>query len=306
MIHIGFPKTATTWLQNRVFADPEQGMTSPWGARAGFAIEQFVLADPFGFDPVATRSRFSDGLESAARAKLVPVLSEETLVGDPAAGHYWGHTALEQICATFPDARILVTIREQRSYVASAYREFILGGGYFDLDRYLGLVPGAAGFGGICRLNALEYHRVVEWLQARLGAERVGVMLFEDLVEDPRAFLESLYRFAGVEPSHVPDRAAREHVGERGLTLRLRRRMNRYVPRPDFMQGVYYPSARFLDRLCRAGDRLLPGSWYRRAELALRQQVDALVGTRYARSNRRLAELLGRRHLPQSYALPAD
>lgn len=45
LIHIGYHKTATTFLQEELFTDTERFVT-PWGPQAGQAIEHFVLEHP--------------------------------------------------------------------------------------------------------------------------------------------------------------------------------------------------------------------------------------------------------------------
>ncbi|MGB5311120.1 MAG: hypothetical protein WBN38_03550, partial [Polyangiales bacterium] len=58
LLHLGYHKTATTWLQNAVFSDEDLGFISPWGAQAGIAVDEFVLANPFRFNPTQARLRF--------------------------------------------------------------------------------------------------------------------------------------------------------------------------------------------------------------------------------------------------------
>lgn len=79
LIHIGYPKTASGWLQNGLIKDETLGFLAPWGSPSAEAIEQFVIPNTFRFSAESVRRVFEPGLEEAARRKLVPVLSHEHL-----------------------------------------------------------------------------------------------------------------------------------------------------------------------------------------------------------------------------------
>lgn len=38
LVHIGYPKTASTWLQPTVFNEAKAGFISPWGATSDTVI----------------------------------------------------------------------------------------------------------------------------------------------------------------------------------------------------------------------------------------------------------------------------
>ena len=45
LVHLGYHKTATTWLQSAIFSEERLGFVSPWGPQAGVAVDEFVLAN---------------------------------------------------------------------------------------------------------------------------------------------------------------------------------------------------------------------------------------------------------------------
>ncbi|MGB5896745.1 MAG: hypothetical protein WBG66_00975, partial [Geitlerinemataceae cyanobacterium] len=77
LIHVGYPKAASTWLQQTLFSDEKAGFYAPWGFPSGDAIEQFVLTNSFRFNPKSARQFFAPGLQEAAEKDLIPVLSQE-------------------------------------------------------------------------------------------------------------------------------------------------------------------------------------------------------------------------------------
>ena len=115
LIHVGYHKTGSTWLQKRVFADDAAGFCVPWAAGREEAVRAFIHPNPFHFAPAKAREAFEAGLEKARERSLVPVISHEGLSGDPMAGKYYGREVAERISRTFPDARILICIREQKA-----------------------------------------------------------------------------------------------------------------------------------------------------------------------------------------------
>ena len=137
LIHIGFPKAASTWLQRGLFSDEKAGLIAPWGVQAGEAVEQFALPNPFRFSAESARKVFELGLEEAARRSLVPVLSHEMLTGDQMKGFYWGKEVADRIHVIFPDAKILIFIREQKSMIWSSYQQYLKEGGVLTLQRYI-------------------------------------------------------------------------------------------------------------------------------------------------------------------------
>lgn len=292
LIHIGFPKTASTWLQESLFQQPESGFCAPWGLPSGEAIEQFVITNGFSFDPAAAREVFAPGLEEAQRRGLVPVLSQETLVGDQVSGKYWGREAAARIHATFPGARILLLIREQRGMILSCYREYLKNGGTASLGRYMGSRERRPGFGPICQLDYLEYHHLLDWYRQHFGAEQLLALPFEALRRDPQAVARRIVQFVGIhdEPEVHPEPLNR---GSRGFTLRLRRRINRFCKPPYFAAERLPLGWRLAMRLSGWCDRWLPEGLQQRAEAAFAAEIEAAVGDRFRESNRRSGELLG-------------
>src|SRR5215207_6419721 len=83
LIHIGYHKTGTSYLQRYVFfKTPPTNFVAPWTICSGEAIQHFVLTHPLRFDPVAVRAEFQSKLP-AENTAAVPVISHEDLSGVP-------------------------------------------------------------------------------------------------------------------------------------------------------------------------------------------------------------------------------
>ena len=107
LLHIGYHKTGSTFLQRRVFPEPGFSLV----ARAKALRPTFVEGDPFGFDARVAREAFRLGIERAQQEGLVPVLSAERLSGNPHSGGYDSKQIAERLAATFPEARVLAILR---------------------------------------------------------------------------------------------------------------------------------------------------------------------------------------------------
>src|SRR3954452_278013 len=89
LLHIGYHKTGSTFLQKRVFPNPGFSLV----AKPRALSFTFVKSEPFGFDAHAARETLRPGIEEAKESGLMPVLSAKRLSGPPHSG---GHDS-EQI-----------------------------------------------------------------------------------------------------------------------------------------------------------------------------------------------------------------
>jgi len=285
LIHVGYPKTASTWLQHHVFANEALGFTAPWEPRAGLAIEQFVLSNDYTFDPDATANRFTPTIREAVAGGRVPVLSEEMLICDPCAGKYWGPRVMEKIHAALPAAHVLLCIREQKQYIRAAFGEYVKTGGMQTLDEFMGATPRRPGVGPVCQVDYLRFDRAIRHLQALFGKDRVLVLPMEWLRQSQRTFLEPLLRFAGIEREvpDLPNKASNRGFAPGGLSTF--RRLNRMCPHWFSVFGKH--------RLSRAVDWVLPSSTNRRLVVDMQERIERYVGTQFRESNRQVQALTG-------------
>ncbi len=125
VIHVGYPKTATTWFQETVIKDPASGFLVPWDDAPGFAMDAFSLVNSFHDDANWARSFFEEGLRRCAGKPGIPIISQEALTGQPLNRQYNARYVADRLHAAFPRAKILIGIREQKSFAVSLYRMYI-------------------------------------------------------------------------------------------------------------------------------------------------------------------------------------
>jgi hypothetical protein len=289
LIHIGYPKTASTWLQNCIF----NGQNSPFFCLpADEGIQQFVLANEFCFCAEGARKSFYLYLEEAANQSRIPVLSNEILTGDQIKERYWGKIVADRLFSTFLKAKILVIIREQKSMILSSYREHIMQGGTENLERFIGTGHEKPGFGSICRLDFLEYDLLISYYQKLFGSENLLVLPFELLKDNRQAFIQQIFNFVGIEKiknySEQP-----QNIGYNALTIEFRRRVNFLVEPAYFGNNSPPVTWRMAQKLSRVVERVIPSKAHESLEKQLKQFIKERTKQTFDRSNQRTSQLIG-------------
>jgi hypothetical protein len=292
LIHVGYPKSASTWLQNVVFSDESSGFFAPWGLPSGDATEQFVIANAFKFSAEKADQAFLPGRQEAERRNLVPVISQETLIGSQIRGCYWGKEVADRMAATFPNAKILIVIREQKAMILSSYREHIKMGETTPLDRFIGAYDRKPGFGPPCQLDYLEYDQTISYYHQLFGADNVLVLPFELLKYNLQDFGQKVLHFVGLNTQFNFAKSA-ENVGCKGATLELRRQLNFFCQGGDFSGKKPPITWRLAQKISAASDRFIPQSHHDRAEAKLKELIAEAVGNQFQESNQKTSQAIG-------------
>jgi len=291
VLHVGHPKTATTWLQAKIFENPETGFVVPWADARARAVAAFVTVNPYRREAAWARGFFGEELEHLADDPRVPVLSDETLCGDPFQRRYNGRDVADRIHQTFPRTKVLIGIREQKAMVISSYREFIILGGTLSLEDFVGTGHEPLSFTPILREDFLAYDFVVGYYQELYGRQNVLVLPIEQLQRDQAGYVQTILDFCGC-PSRLPIEAEPCHTGWSAIALVARRMLNPLIPTSPLSPGHRQLRNRVANRLCGAINRL-PRRWSAATERRWKDQVDRRYAGAFRESNRRLAELTG-------------
>lgn len=295
LVHIGYPKTGSTWLQNHLFDCQAFGLIVPWVNSRLHLSSDFIIQDPYKFNAAKVRMQYQEGLCAARDKGLTAVLSDETLGGDPLRWFVNSRSVAERLKATFPNARILLCIREQKKLILSLYSEYLKLRGLVDLRAFTGadgVQPGRAPF---CQLDQLEYDLLIGHYQEQFGKDRVLVLPFEWFVSNKREFVRSILEFVGrnIDCEHlsIPSEVVNPSLG--AVSLRVRRFLNRFSAAPDFTYPKQPLSFRVNGKVTSLLDKITPEFINRRYKSKLVALVEAYVGHRYFESNMRTEALTG-------------
>lgn len=201
LIHVGYHKTATTWMQRRLFV-PALGYRQIMDHDEIFA--HFVRPHAFAYDPAAAAAAVRQAL-AAAPPELVPVMSSEILCGNPFFGARESVEVARRLQAAAPGARILITIREQVGAIASTYMQYLQRGGALTAPAFFAETP-VVGY-PVFSHDHFRYDRFLALYADLFGAENVLVCNQEQLARDQIGFVQRIATFVGqtgeVDPTAI-------------------------------------------------------------------------------------------------------
>ena len=221
-IHIGFPKTGSTWLQNCLFSRiSEIGVLGSKLGEPRTAVEfvkevrQLVLSSELAFDRARFHdrinelmSRHTEYLRKQGRVPSVLGISHEVLSGQFLTGRGAPFIA-GTLHNCFPDAKIILFIRNQQSMMVSAYKQYIRQGGVVGFKEFLMAPEVHKVSDGLCHDNApfstgvveyFKYSRVVQLYKKLFGEQNVYVDCLERLKNNKEEVGKNLFSFLGVKP----------------------------------------------------------------------------------------------------------
>lgn len=142
LIHIGLPKTATTFLQNNVFGFlSNSNYLHPEFVMRNYAFQKLLTAD----DSLYDKSEFKGFLDKIYETNQKNII----LSNENFSGRYTNMGCIERsviakrLKEIFPHAHILLVLRGQRSIIVSSYNQWIKGWrkGFKTIENFIG-TPG--------------------------------------------------------------------------------------------------------------------------------------------------------------------
>jgi hypothetical protein len=311
LIHIGFHKTASTALQEHVFGDPATGFVR-WAEDRKLAHPYLVCHSPLAPIPDQARDELL-GLDAAAKAggKCL-VVSHERLSGYYATGGFDSAAIARRMAEAFPEARILIVVREQRAMLESFYSQYVSDGGVLPFAKFMRPMPQtrlrAPGFDP----DFLLYDRLVQLYRGLFGADRVLVLPFELLKARPGEYVRRIGDHCGLTIGEDRFAAGLPRTNERRSIIlqELVRQLNR-VQRSQLNPGglverlpVHRAANEISRRLSGTVHALTPGFVNRAILEGRRRRITQLAGSRYAASNSALERITGLALTEWGYDLP--
>lgn len=290
LIHIGYHKTATTWLQRHFFSNSEMFVNL-----ADYRdVDRFIVRPhPMRYDLAAAKTFFKERHQALQPGDVVEVISSEDLCGNPHTGGYESAWIPDRLKALFPDAKILIVVRRQADAILSLYRLYVRFGGRLDLRRWLSrsFYPGYYGFDH----QHLQYDILVARYTELFGADRVCVLPYEWFDSDARGFCQAILEFAD-SPRLEPGELAFDRLEGRssaGVILPLKRVLNvfvksRLIEAPVVDLGGF---GKFVMKALDWAGKFSPPAVERRIAHRDLAVIDEFFSKSFDESNRRLARL---------------
>lgn len=305
VFHIGLHKTGTTTLQRAVFnSHPEVlYLGKPWINKSieSFFVD-FVYCNPLLFEPEFFWRKFDSLVRDMMKGYVsgnwkAILVSQESLHSGP---QWFGDDVVvmsDKLKRTFPESYIILSFRNQASYIESLYKNYVNHGGKMSLRRFL---YDSYEFNYGMRAK-LEFDKLLSLYINLFGRDRVYVYLFEDLKRSLDHVVSGIQSFLGLsEGFPYPERHL--NIGLSPLATKVIRVVN-HLMADDFTQQYYQIASmqgggkkEYVRRNLAKVIRRIGGTrYFRRAGSKILNVRDiSYIQNRFADSNRRLSELLDR------------
>ena len=282
LIHPGFHKTGTTWLQKQIFSNTKY-FNLLFDHREVDRI--FIRDHDFDYSAEDARRSVQERLKATGGCKI-NVISSENLSGLIFTGSRDSRILAERLADACGPAKILFTSRAQLSITRSIYIQYVKRGGSLSIERFLDYEPDFGYFW--FHETVLHFHKLVEYYARLFGSENVAVLPQELLAHDRAGYLQALMTFVSDVPeingADLPT-GKREGVSPPASGLWLMRLGNHFLPGPLNPNATsrLRPIGRALHSIARRwkiGDR--------KARAHLDRAIAQRLKGRFGASNRRL------------------
>lgn len=217
LIHIGLPKAGSTFLRRWFEANPHFAYSE--GGLAGYRNVYDLAAEAAsGIESRRWRATSCEKFSAPhpnARSFLIDY--------EQAMDCSWAERQSAVRCLLvqmFPDAHILIVTRGFRSMILSSYSQYVRSGGREDFETF-----NRDGFGD----HPWNYDILIRGYRESFGPDRVILLPYELLRDDPGAFTSALEERLGLEPFPPSPEAVNSSLSP--VELRWYPRLSRLVER---------------------------------------------------------------------------
>lgn len=280
LIHPGFHKTGTSWLQQQLFSD-KRYFNSLFDHPEIDAL--FIRPHDLEFSADNAQQAIAEK-RSGAGSQIVDVISSEMLSGEIFTGARLSKIVAQRLARSCGEAKVLFTVRSQLPITRSIYLQYLKRGGRMTIDEFLNHEP-EPNYGWF-NSSVIQFGRLAQCYGELFGEKNILVLPQELLSRDRFLFLSYLWRFSGGE--NVPDGLTnddrpREGVSPPASGMPLLRTANL------FRKGPLNPNA--ITSLNWLGDTLHRGAYHWRIGQKASQQktVDTIkqnYAGKFAQSNK--------------------
>lgn len=295
LVHIGFHKTGTSWLQQEVFNEDSSTFhrLSELGFHFVFDKDGFVL-NSFDLNKTELTRQLNQSLQKRPIDKgKTPVISFERLSGSPYGAGFNANAHAARIKHMFPSAKILIVIREQKSVILSNYFQYLTGGGTHGIKKFLN--SRANGLRPFFSPHHFCYHHVIGHYQRLFGSERVLVLPYEHFRDSKQSFLSQLAVFTetkiGLDRDRYEQRINKNDDQFVRYHFRLLMRFVKATELNDFSPLYNRFNARIAWNLFKLLKFITPAYLNRTTLQKLDAAIAHWIGDRYCESNRKTSEL---------------
>jgi len=301
LIHVGFHKTGTSFLQKKIF----NGKIKPFNpicdhnkAKAGakyfgnIIIREIVRnIEP---DILNIKKKLK---ESYLMTNKWNVISNEALSGPSKLSFTHKKQIALALAKIFPNAKIIIGIREQRSWIVSMYHQYLKMGGTLSPHNYFRL-SNLTYFVNSFNSSHLCYDILISEYIRLFGRENVWVYLHEELTMRSHEFIKELSAFLD-EPIFIEESIFSKKVNVKYKLgcLELSRFLSSFLYHTE---GNCFSSIGILrskdkrEKFLSITNKCIPDSINRRLQYRLFNNLPTENYSDYVSSNRKLSKIINK------------
>lgn len=189
IVHIGFPKTATTFLQKEVFPTIEG--TNFVDYRSCEAVfTDLIYLDDLDYDQKKVEEKLSK-----LYTQGFSLFSFEALGGAPFIYKGLGRSRIPKRLKDLGMTKVIITLRDQKTMYDSLYRQYVVQGGVMRFKDFLDTGKKWNLYVRAFNPDYLKYDRIIKVYFDLFGPENVLILNHELLTADKAQYLNILEKF---------------------------------------------------------------------------------------------------------------
>lgn len=303
LIHIGYHKTGTTWLQQELFVVENNifepiSRHYPHKSTLGFKFvygDDGYLLSPFDENKKKIQKELLLLLKAKQNSKnKIFVMSNERLCGHYQSGGVDAKDIARRLHNFFPNAKIFITIREQKSYILSQYFQYLTYGGIESLKDYMNnrshKIPSFSP-------HFHTYNWLIKEYRTLFGKENVLVLPYEMFKSSPKEYIKHLSSFIKRDIQIEDEKFRIKHnLQQHFFTIYYLRKLNflRYSNVNNYFSKWKNNYTKFLvNQFYHLFNKFVSTSRHQKTKAELLNYIERWVGDKYVESNKELSELIG-------------
>ena len=272
VFHIGFHKTGTTWFQKEFYSKVSNYQV----------VDRASLQNEF-LKTAHIKRDLSQNL----------LFCDEELSGNIHTGGNGGLTGFsvaDRISESYPNAKVIIFIRNQFSMISSSYLQYIKKGGNYSIKKYIShqdfpdthRAP-------LFSFNHFDYLELISYYENKVGKKNVFVYLFEEFKSDQEFFLEKFTANHGFKIELGKLNLEKKNTSYRSGNLFLSRILNSFTRKDVLYKYYIFHIPRFHNLVSTILSRVSIGSKIK-PKTILGKSIVSEINVRYKESNTILAE----------------
>ena len=271
VFHIGFHKTGTTWFQKEFYSK--------------------VL----NYKVIDRRSLQNEFLNTAYIKRDLSqnlLFCDEELSGNIHTGGNGGLTGFsvaDRVSESYPNAKIIIFIRNQLSMISSSYLQYIKKGGNYSIKKYMFHqdFPDAHR-APLFSFNHFDYLKLINYYENKVGKKNVFVYLFEEFISNQEFFLERFIANHGFKIELDKLNLEKKNTSYRSGNLFISKMLNSFTRKDVLYKYYIFHIPRFYNLLSTILSRVSIGSKIK-PKTILGKSIVSEINARYKESNTILA-----------------